>query len=264
MKQLWAKLAGRIDALSLRERALVFAAIAGAMLFLVYSMLLAPLYARQKVLLSNINQQQNQIGAINTAITQKLDAFARDPDAANRQRLQTLLADVERDGAALRAVQKGLVPPEQMIPVLEQLLRGNGKLRLLSLRNLPVVGMSGAAVQPDAPTLGAPSTAGAERAVAADIRAAAAKAVAANAAPAGAPATAAATVAKPAELLYRHGVEITLQGSYLDMINYMSTLEALPAQLFWGKARLDAGQYPGATLTLTLYTLSLDQKWLTL
>ncbi|MES2739867.1 MAG: hypothetical protein V4754_02770 [Pseudomonadota bacterium] len=259
MKQLWVKLGGRVDALSLRERALMFAGIAGAILFVVYTMLLAPLYAKQKILLSNINQQQNQIDAINTGITQKLDAYGRDPDAANRQRLQALQADVDRNSAALRSVQKGLVPPEQMIPVLDQLLRGNGKLRLLSLRNLPVAGMTGGAFEPNLST-GAVTTAagtGAERAVAADIEAAQAKAMASN--------TPGATVAaKPAELLYRHGVEITLQGSYLDMINYMSTLEALPAQLFWGKARLDAGHYPSATLTLTLYTLSLDQKWMTL
>jgi MSHA biogenesis protein MshJ len=59
-------------------------------------------------------------------------------------------------------------------------------------------------------------------------------------------------------------VEIVLQGSYLDMVSYMAALEALPVQLFWGKASLDAQQYPNSRLTLTLYTLSLDQKWMKL
>jgi len=71
-------------------------------------------------------------------------------------------------------------------------------------------------------------------------------------------------LAKPQELLYRHGVEIVLQGSYLDMVNYMDELERLPVQLFWGKASLDAQQYPNSRLTLTLYTLSLDSKWMKL
>jgi MSHA biogenesis protein MshJ len=44
----------------------------------------------------------------------------------------------------------------------------------------------------------------------------------------------------------------------------MDALESLPVQLFWGKARLDAQQYPNSRLTLTLYTLSLDQKWMKL
>jgi MSHA biogenesis protein MshJ len=55
-----------------------------------------------------------------------------------------------------------------------------------------------------------------------------------------------------------------LQGSYLDMVSYMEALEQLPVQLFWGKAKLDAQQYPNSRLTLTLYTLSLDPKWMKL
>ncbi len=38
----------------------------------------------------------------------------------------------------------------------------------------------------------------------------------------------------------------------------------MPTQLFWGKAKLEVEEYPNARLTLTLYTLSLDQKWMTL
>jgi MSHA biogenesis protein MshJ len=44
----------------------------------------------------------------------------------------------------------------------------------------------------------------------------------------------------------------------------MEALERLPVQLFWGKATLDAQEYPKARLTLTLYTLSLDTKWISL
>ena len=87
---------------------------------------------------------------------------------------------------------------------------------------------------------------------------------AAGTTPPAAGAAAPTVVSKPRELLYRHGVEIVLQGSYLDMVSYMDALQALPAQLFWGKAELAAGQYPNARLKLTLYTLSLDQKWMQL
>ena len=65
-------------------------------------------------------------------------------------------------------------------------------------------------------------------------------------------------------LLYRHGVEVTVRGNYLDMIDYMSALEAMPTRLFWGRAQLDVEAYPAARLTLTLYTLSLDRKWMKL
>ncbi len=68
----------------------------------------------------------------------------------------------------------------------------------------------------------------------------------------------------PAKGIFRHGVEVTVRGNYLDLVNYMSALEAMPAQLFWARASLDVEEYPNARLTLTLFTLSLDEKWMTL
>jgi MSHA biogenesis protein MshJ len=95
---------------------------------------------------------------------------------------------------------------------------------------------------------------------------AAVRAALASSAPAVAPrkTLAGAVTPKPGSLLYRHGVEISVRGNYLDMIDYMTALESLPTQLFWGGARLDVEDYPTSRLTLTLYTLSLDSKWLKL
>src|SRR5476649_773424 len=267
MKAQWIKLTVKLDAMSLRERAMVFTAVTCAVLFIAYSMVLEPLLAQQKKLLADISQQQNQIGGIDGEITQKIAAFQNDPDAPVRQQI----ADAD---ASLRAMQRGLVAPEQIVPLLEHLLRGNGKLRLLSMKTLPVAGLgeqgfkevadakdakSGPAAAPAVPTVVAAAL------TLAGVTPPPAPGGAAVAAPVPAPVAApAASVAKPRELLYRHGVEIELQGNYLDMVNYMSALEALPQQLFWGSAKLDAEQYPQAKLTLTLYTMSLDDQWMKL
>lgn len=61
---------------------------------------------------------------------------------------------------------------------------------------------------------------------------------------------------------FKHGVEITVQGNYLDLLDYVAQLEKLPWQMFWGRARLGVEEYPAARLTLTLYTLSLEKAWL--
>lgn len=263
MKALWIKLCTRLDAMTLRERGMVFAAVAASIVFLAYTMVLEPLLAKQKVLLAQIKQQQNQIGGIDREIAQMAAAFVVDPDAEGRARLQSLQKQIADGSTALLNMQKGLVAPEKVAPLLGHILRGNGKLRLLSMKTLPVSGLSESKLDMGGPAIAAPQ------------RAAVAGAAGPNAGPGvsaagGAavqpPSTAAGTPAapKPRELLYRHGVEIVLQGSYLDMIQYMDALQALPAQLFWGKARLDASQYPGARLTLTLYTLSLDTRWMKL
>src|SRR5471032_1709471 len=142
MKAQWAKLAAKLDAMSLRERAMVFTAVTCAVLFIAYSMVLDPLLVQQKKLLAEISQQQNQIGGIDGEITQKIAAFQADPDAPLRQQLGDMRHDIEVADAGLRSMQRGLVAPDQIVPLLEHLLRGNGKLRLLSLKTLPVAGLS--------------------------------------------------------------------------------------------------------------------------
>jgi MSHA biogenesis protein MshJ len=62
--------------------------------------------------------------------------------------------------------------------------------------------------------------------------------------------------------MYKHGVEITVRGSYADLLQYLTALEHLPTQMFWGVAKLNVVEYPTAELKLTLYTLSLDKRWL--
>lgn len=245
LQQQWLKLSTKLDAMTLRERAMIFVAATAAILFLIYTMAVEPMLARQKLLLAQIKQQQNQIAGIDMEITAKAQGFNLDPDAQERARLQAARAEIDRISAGLLAVQKGLVAPEKIAPLLENLLGGHGKLRLMAMKTLPVTGMN------ESFAASAPSVAGG------------ASPVAAPAQP-NQPPQPAAAAQKPRELLYRHGVEIVLQGSYLDMISYMAALEALPVQLFWGKASLEAQQYPNSRLTLTLYTLSLDQKWMKL
>ena len=238
MKQTWQTLSFKIDALSLRERALTFAAFAALLIFLFYSLVLNPLYAKQTASLARMSQQQNQIAGINLEMTQKMQAYAIDPDALSKLSLQKIKLETEQLGSALRITQKGLVAPDKIVFLLENILKSHGKLHLVSLKTLPASGVS------DAALLNAEHGADAK-------------------AQALVPSTATAPV-KPPELLYRHGVEIVVQGSYPDMERYMAALETMPAQLFWGRAKLSVIEYPIAKLTLTLYTVSLDNKWMKL
>jgi MSHA biogenesis protein MshJ len=257
--QQWAKLSTKIDAMTLRERAMVFLAVVASIVFLIYTVSVEPLLAKQKQLLAQIKQQDNQIAGIDNEIAAKANGFTVDPDADVRQRLKALQQETDRTSAELMAVQKGLVAPDKIAPLLEHLLRGNGRLKLMSMKTLPVTGMNEAVLPPEnAP---AKPLSSAQNAAQAATQVAA---LGAKPAPGAAPGAAAPATLKPRELLYRHGVEIVLQGSYLDMINYMDALESLPVQLFWGKLKLDAQQYPNSRLTLTLYTLSLDPKWMKL
>ncbi|TQK11183.1 hypothetical protein [Herbaspirillum sp. SJZ107] len=234
MKQRWQVLAARIDALSQRERVMVFLAVLATLALAAQFIVLGPLQRKQDALRTQLAQQKTAIAATNAEIVRKLEQARQDPDAPLRARLQAVRGETERLSSDLRAMQRGLVPPERIAPLLESILRANGRLKLVAVRTLPVDPLS-------------------------SIVDAGEKAKGLAAAPALAPAA-----VKGPELLFRHGVELTARGSYLDMVDYMTALEALPTQLFWGRAQLDVEEYPTVRLTLTLYTLSLDEKWMKL
>jgi MSHA biogenesis protein MshJ len=240
MKRRWLQFAARVEALQPRERIMAFGATIVVLVFLANALVFGPLARKEAALRSTLQQQNATIDGVNVEIAAKAEAYAHDPNDALRKRLGDVRAETARTSEQLRAMQKGLVPAERIAPLLESILRANGRLKLVSLQTLPVTTLGDAATSPATPAAGAP----------------------AGTTPATQPATA--SVVKAPDLLYRHGVELTVRGSYLDMVDYMHALETLPTQLFWGKAQLDAEAYPNVRLTLTLYTLSLDPKWMKL
>lgn len=237
MKQFWIRLSTRVDALSLRERMTGFAAVLALLVFAAYLLVLGPRFEKQEQLAALVERQQATIVQIAGQMDQLARSARVDPDTATLARMAEVQADIDQLGGELRAMQESLVSPQRVTPVLEQMLRSNGNLRLVSLRTLPVTGLSEALPGPNAP----------------------------GASPAQAATTAVApAAARPPELVYRHGVEMTLEGRYLDMVNYLSSLERMPVQFIWGPAHLDASDYPRARLTVTLFTLSLEKEWMKL
>ncbi len=226
MKRYWQKLALKVDALTLRERAIIFVMAALFVVVLMNVLLLDPQFSKQTQLSKKTQQEQAQIAAIQAEILQKVKSQGVNPDDAEQDRLQKLKQQATLIRTTLLKTQKDLVSPEKMAALLEDILKRNGKLRLVSLKTLPASSL----IEP-----------------------------AAGAAP---PATALPPSQQGARSIYKHGVEIMVEGGYMDMLEYMAALEAMPWQLFWSKARLNVEEYPRTTLVLTLYTFSLDKKWL--
>ncbi len=65
-------------------------------------------------------------------------------------------------------------------------------------------------------------------------------------------------------VLYRHGVEIEVEGSWSDLQRYLESLERAPRRLLWDRMDLRARQHPQVAMKLTVYTLSTDPAWLQL
>lgn len=225
MKQHWEKLVAKIDGMSLRERVLVFAALAFLLVTLTQVLFLDPLLAEQKKLSAQVVQKQEKMKEIQAQIEALLQARKDDAVSPLRQRLSQIKQQLDEGDAYLQSRRDRLVQPEQMAELMEQVLNKNGKLQLVNLKTLA-----------SAPLIEKPAK------------------------PEGTGAAPANTV--PDKQVFKHGVQITVRGSYMDLLQYLTVLEQLPAKMFWGAARMNVVQYPSAELTLTLYTLSLDKTWL--
>lgn len=225
MKQYWEKFSAKVDDLALRERVLIFAASAFLLVALVNALFLDPLLAQQKKLSAQVVQQQEKMKEIQAQIEAILQAKKGDAVSPERLRLSQLRQQIAEGDAYLQSSRERLVQPEKMAGLLEQVLNRNGRLQLVSLQTLAVTPLI-EKVENDA---NAPHAA-------ADMA--------------------------PERQVYKHGVQITVRGSYLDLLQYLTSLEKLPVQMFWGMAKMNVVQHPVAELTLTIYTLSLDKTWL--
>lgn len=220
----WEKASGKIDELTLRERVLIFAAAAFLLVSLIDVLFLEPLLAKQKLMSTQVVQQQEKMKAIQLQITALLQSQQSIVNSPVRRRMEQLKREIAAGEDYIKGRSNRLVPPQQMAGVLQKMLRQDEGLQLVSLKTLPVTPLldeSRDKTKDAAP----PPVAGRQ--------------------------------------VFKHGVVITVRGRYLDLLAYLDQLEHLPAQMFWGGAKLDVEKYPQAELTLTLYTLSLDKKWLT-
>lgn len=226
MKQQWEKISAKVDAMSMRERALIFATVAVLALSLVNTLLLEPLFVRQKALRTQVSQQQRMMSEVQLQIAALQQQNSPDSTSPQRVQINQIRQEIAEGDVYLKSSRERLVQPEKMAEHLRQLLNKNDRLQLLALQTLPVT-----------PLLEPAGAKGADQTT--DVQA-----------------------VTQEKQVFKHGVQLTLRGNYLDLLPYLSALESLPQQMYWARAQMKVVQYPSAELTLILYTLSLDKTWL--
>jgi MSHA biogenesis protein MshJ len=219
LRQRVTQLLQRIDALSLRERLLVF----GAMLVVIggawEALLAAPLDAREVIASAKVESMRERIGQLDEALDVASHGIG-DGMTGHLDRIRVLQQQVASADESVRIFTSDLVDPAEMRFVLEDLIRRQTGLKLVSVNNLagrPLIEL---------------------------------EADGANAAASSGP------------KLYRHGLVLVLEGSYLDCLAYLETVERLPWQLYWGSLVLETEQYPQSRITIELHTLSLEEDWI--
>lgn len=208
MKNALQRYVERVDGSTLRERVLIFMAMALVVIFFVSIAFIDPLRARQRQLASDTGQRQAELTTIQSEMRKLAASDSTDPDAVDRKRAAALRGELATLDARILAEQQRFTPPERVRAVLDEMLERNKRLGLVELKTLPV------------------------------------------------------TVIDGGKSVFRHGVELTVTGTYADIYEYLAALERLPSQLYWGKAELEVLKHPTARLKLVIYTVSLDKAWL--
>jgi MSHA biogenesis protein MshJ len=245
----------RFDARPQRERVMAMLAITALLLLAGDRFWLTPSFRHFKTASQALADAQRD----QQALADESERRRVQGDAERRELNADITQWRQRTSAGARSMadtQAGLIGPDRMVALLEQMLPRQGGVRVVGLKTL--------APQDARGPLPAPTTTTATPA-AVSLPAAAASAAPALVAGLASPSTPAPAAPVVNAELYRHGVELAVEGSYADLMSYLAALEALPGpRLLWGGVKLKVEHHPTVQLSLTVYTLSLNRAWLEL
>lgn len=207
MKLLWGRFAARINAMTMRERFLLFACVIAVLGAITQAFFISPLNDQQKVLVAEIDKKSSDMDIRRNETN--LEIFQRNRDQimelnSNTLKVQSDLASVEREIAALstNGIDAGAIPT-----MLKRVLRRSDKVTLVRVVQ---VGTDFSAVVP----------AGTQAAS-------------------------------------RGGLDITLAGSYLDLMDYLALLEKELPQARWGTLVLKSDTMP-LQVTVRIFTTAVE------
>ncbi|PIQ38564.1 MAG: hypothetical protein COW59_01110 [Lysobacterales bacterium CG17_big_fil_post_rev_8_21_14_2_50_64_11] len=242
---------GRFNALSERERLLVFGAALVVCWGLVELLFLGDVRTQRAMQAQNVatlRAQVDQLSARQSELDQQITA-------GPLQAAQAQEADVrKRIGAAdlaLRGEGVRYLDANRAREVLHELLKGSG-LTLVAMRNLPAE----IALSTRDSDAAAPAAASQEAAAVPDATAEDGNPVAADGDSNG--------VAAPSVALdlFRHPITVELEGSYADMVRYLARIEGSEWGLMWHELKIDTLDYPRARLRFVVYSFSLEEAWI--
>lgn len=137
MKARLSALREKIDALSLRERALLILTLLAALGGLWYGLLYRPLVTTVQRDTRQMRQVQRQFETTSARVQSLLARVRKPPNEVARGELARVRAEIKVADRRLQRLTVGLIPPGRMAGVLRALLATDGHLRLLRMVSLP-------------------------------------------------------------------------------------------------------------------------------
>jgi len=202
----------RFNSLSTREKIISLSTLLVLFWGIWDNLIYQPITTEQKRLNLELTNLNNNL-TVNQQVAIQLEALGKiDPNKENKQSLKKIKLELKKLKLQLETGNKKFVPAHLMTEVLQDMLRQNKGLKLISLKTLAIT-----------------------------------------------------TLSENKQLkswIYRHGLSITLSGSYFNTLKYLKSLESSPWRFNWESINYQVKQYPEAETTFRIYTLSFEENWL--
>ena len=226
MKDKWLLIKEKVNALTLRERSILFATLLVVVVFVWLQLVFLPWESKQKSLNGSISQAQQDIASSSEQLAVLAEQLQKNPNDPLREEGLRLNSELDKLGAQIEQKLAHLMAPQQMAAAMQEVLSHYSGMTLVSAKNLPVqaleLGDRGAAESSDE-----------------DV--------------------------EPAEdsqaVVFSHGFEMKLEGRFFQALELIQRLEKMKG-FYWHTIDYQVERYPNAVITIQLTTLSLEEEWI--
>jgi len=219
------ELENQFNTRSTSEKFLVSALLIVAVVWAFNSFYLAPLNQQSNALERQAAAAGSQLLTMQQREQQALVSSREDPNQAARQRLERAIAEQADLQGEIEALAGNLVTPQSMTRLLTSILESQTGVELVSVENRDPQPMRGAAgASQNNRTTGNSGT-----------------------------------VVDDGAQIYKHSLLLQLEGDYLSLIRYLQRIEEFPERFFWDQITFTQTEWPAASITLELHTLSTEE-----
>lgn len=207
------------------EKVLILAAFCAAVFMVWLTFGFDPIRAEIDSAQAQINSVSRQIAAQRTAYNNMQAQSDEDPSQFAIERIQFLTRQQEAIDGEINSLAGDLVTPAQMTTMLTSVLERQDGLQLVSFNNVEAVPLAiGANQQASGDSTLQESQLGGQ--------------------------------------VFSHGLVIEFQGDFFATLSYLQYLEDLTGNFFWDTLDFQIQQWPMATVTLQIHTLSTDRGFI--
>ncbi len=234
----------RFNDLTIRERMLGLLVLLAAVYMLLSLFWLDPILADKQKSQDTISQLNAQMSTKSSEIALATQTLSSSGSKEKIASIDSAEQRLEQINQALQNMTAGLIDPDKLPVILEEVLVAASDLTLLKVQTLPAAEID-LGLHHESPSAAEKVNNKDQNEMALDDGS---------------------SLLNESEVLsqgiYKHTVELTVKGSYREVHKYLQALEALEWRFYWDELDYSVDKYPKGEIKLRVYTLTTEEGWM--